>query len=368
MTIDKRIKRYVRLAAFAAVLASTGLAFGQKAPCDEGRLERAIDNCGTDMCCPAVRSNFYFQADALMLHRNVQGRTDIASLGEGGPIVLNTNSLDVPFQAGPRFLIGHSFADIPYQIEFSYFFLTSWNATAAVRDETNNTEGDQGNLFSMFTNFGKPQPIKGFDYNKFVTIRETSYFDNGELNIRRTLSVLTPGCATASVLLGVRHMGVKEGFIYHSESDIPIATGSKLDTTTHCQNDLWGPQIGGMLEIYCQDRWWVNCDLKGAICNNKIIRETTYQSAPVQPHEDYPSMVTTNSTAFVGDLDVTVICRLTEHFTTRIGYQAMWVTGLALAGRNSNINYATLLNGPLPIDSNGTTVYHGPHVGLELNW
>ena len=113
-------------------------------------------NCcaGMECCLPPPRPTWYVDTEGIALKRTVLDRINIASLGPmpGNLLVLDRDDLDQPFQAGPRILIGHTFLDTPYQIEFSFFDLGDWDATTGVRS-------DSGNLFTRFTNFGaRPSP------------------------------------------------------------------------------------------------------------------------------------------------------------------------------------------------------------------
>lgn len=341
-------------------------------PCSgtDPREDAALQACQADEICAPPRPFLYFRADAVMLHRNNLTPTNVASLGTTPNItVLSTNSLDSPFKAGPKFTIGHTFADPTYQIEFTYLWLDSWDEANSVRNATTNSLGTAGNLFSVFTGFGATVvPAPGFDRNNYVVIRESSYMETGELNVRHTLPTQTDNFA-ASYVVGIRHMGIREGFDYLSESAItttPPTLGS-LDVQTRTLNDLWGPQIGGLFEFYCQHNLWFNCDVKGALCNNSMIQETTGNlntGAPVP----FNYRRTTNGTAGVVDVDLSVVYRPSPHVTTRFGYQALWITGVAMASRNFDPDYNTLQSGPAWLDTQGTVLYHGPHAGLELSW
>ena len=93
------------------------------------------------------------------------GAAATEGLSPTGTLALSQQSLDDPFQAGARMLVGHTFGDSPYQVEVSYFWLNPLDMTAQAADPT-------GNLFSPFTNFGTPaNPL--VDNNSFVEIHLT---------------------------------------------------------------------------------------------------------------------------------------------------------------------------------------------------
>lgn len=325
----------------------------------------AASLCDDDCFFYPPRCPFYFQADAVMFRRDVHGATDAATLNSTDNLVLSTRDLDMPFNAGPRFLVGHTFEDSPYQVEFSYFWLSDLNEAVAVRDNTPNDVGTLGNLFSPFTGFGAT-PAEGLDYNNLVSIREFSFMHNMELNLRRQLP-MPPGILSTSFLIGARFMGIREQFSYFSQSDAPLP-GTTNDVRVRTRNELYGFQIGGLFEFNVDRLWWINTELKGAICNNAAGQQTLYTQAIGGVPAEFTSTRSKDGTSFIGDIALTLVCRPTAHLTTRLGYQAIWVTGAAIAAKNLNTDAEILRLGPAQINQRGNVVYHGPHAGIEIAW
>jgi len=327
--------------------------------------------CGTDPedCCPPWRPCWYARSEAILLRRDVAGSIPLATLGAGADVRLSTATMDEPFSAGPKLTIGHTFGDSPYQIEFTYFSLMETDTTLALRDThvVPLAGGATGNLYSPFSGFGNPNAIAGFDRNNFVGVQETSDLQSGEMNFIRAMP-MPRGLLATSVMIGLRYVAVNETFSYRSTSALP-GGGSALTLDTVANNALWGPQIGALFEVYAQRQWWVNFTIKGAICNN-FAQQSTFGTLNVDGVVDGIAQERNgNSTAYVADFDLSAVCRLTPHLTTRIGYQAVWIDGLALGVRNLTApDAATLLGGPAWLDNRGTTVYHGPHAGVELTW
>ena len=334
-------------------------------------IEPAISLCDPDLVVLPPRYPLYFRVEGLALRRDVHGATDIATLNDPDTLALSTRDLDMPFKAGPRFLVGHSFNDSVYQVEFSYFWLADWDDRAAVRDATINAFGLPGNLFSPFSDFSRNPPIFGFDYNDAVEIHEFSFLQNMELNLVRQLP-MPPERLTASFIIGARHMMIRERFDYFSHTNTvdPGVAGDGSNTiNTRTRNELYGAQIGGRFEFYAEQKWWINTELKGAICNNSAGQATAFtQTINGVPSGPFLGSRSQNVTSFIGDIAVEIICRPTPWLTARIGYQAMWVTGVAVAARNFEPNAGILQFGPAQINHRGQVVYHGPHAGLEFTW
>ena len=110
----------------------------------------------------------------------------------------------------------------------------------------------------------------------------------------------------------------------------------------------------------------MNFQFKGAICNNHAMQDTNGFLMPGST--PLGNTRVSDTTAFVGDLDLSAVWQIGPHWITRIGYQAIWVQNLAQAARNFDQPALVLENGPAPIDVTGKAVYHGPHIGLEFDW
>ncbi|HEY4759433.1 MAG TPA: BBP7 family outer membrane beta-barrel protein [Thermoguttaceae bacterium] len=333
------------------------------------------DPCGNGLCCyPPPRNPWYFQADAMFMKRDAGKSLPVATISNSIPpngelwdiVAFSTGDLDSPFRAGAKALVGRTIGDTRWQIDFTYFWLDSWNDSSVITDSTSNPTppGGQGNLFSPFSNFGEPTAIDGFDYNNLMSIREVSQLQNGELNLRYLLP-MPHDCLTAKFLLGVRYMSINEQFDYNSQSQ---ATGSASYISTLTRNSLVGPQLGGDFYFFAYQQCWINFEFKGAICANQTLQDTNGTRAIGVNETPLGSSDTSNPTSFVGDLNLMLVWQLRPRLITRIGYQAIWVTNVAMARRNYDPPASILLNDTPFIDTNGNVVYHGPHIGLEFTW
>src|SRR5208282_5178243 len=97
----------------------------------------------------------------------------------------------------------------------------------------------------------------------------------------------------------------------------------------HTNNNLWGPQIGGVITYGHQDVW-LQFEGKAALCENDANRDLSTNLGGVQttrPRLYY------DGTATVADINATLLWHCTAALTTRVGYQALWVDQIALAQR-----------------------------------
>ena len=320
------------------------------------------------------RTPWYGYTDFLLLHRNASRNEDFQSLGEygngqiGNP-VLSTRDLDFDFSSGGKVMVGHMLNEC-MSVEALYFGVNSWVETEGVRDNTTNALGGSGNLFSPFSNFGV-SPISGFDFNNFAQIRYATGLQNFELNFRRQVP-MRPERLTCSILFGVRYLQIPEEFDYLSTQTTtgPLA-GSAVSEQVHTGNFAVGPQIGALFEFYVENRWWVNLEVKGALLYDQAAEATAYQNTSATGAPVLPQWSTTHqsNTSYLGDVDLTFVYRWTPNFSTRLGYQALWVDDVALASKNFSTNVLSLQNGgPAQLNHSGNVVYHGPHAGFMFNW
>ena len=252
-------------------------------------------------------------------------------------------------------LLGHTFTNTPYQVEATFLWLNPLAESAQAASSADN-------LFSPFSNFGSPTVNPIVDNNSFVQIGLVSRLQTEDLCLKSKLP-LPEGDPTVILLVGVRQVGVREEFDYFST---PSTNVNPVAVHAHTNNNIWGPEIGG-LASYAHQNVWLTAQGKTAICNNDFDRELLADingasaSHPLRRelHDDH-------------------VCRYQSHdrmasdfgYNGEIGYQAMWIDQLALAARNFSDDVPTLTDAAAepPINSRGTLIYQGPFAGLQLNW
>lgn len=318
-------------------------------PCEPAR-SRCPGNDDFFLCPP--RPRLYGVFDGGALRRNPAHAVNFAAINGPGNIALSTNNFNYDFSAMGHVLVGYTINEC-LQIEGSYMAAAEAEDTAAVRGP--------GNLFSPFGGFGA-SPIVGVDFNNFAQIRYNSSLQGGELNIRRQVPV-PPGRLTTSILIGVRYIGLPEEFDYSTES---LVANNSIRVSTN--NQMVGPQIGALFEMYVDNRWWTVFEMKGALLNNRATQTTSGDINFLGAATPLSASVQEDHTSFAGDLALTFVYRWLPHLTTRLGYRALWLTNVALAPDNLNPDVNMLVQGPAQLNHNSQTVYHGPFAGIEVGW
>lgn len=328
---------------------------------------------GVPGTCPPVRfasypkaatSLWYFLAEGMALKRDANDNRDFAA-DDAGNVVLGTQDLQFDFPAGLRAVAGCRLGDWA-GFEVSYFGMFDWAEGAAVRDSTPNAAGGVGNLFSPFSDFGNPLNDV-VDQNNLASISYASSLDNFEWNFRRAL-MMPPDGLQVSILLGGRYMEIDERLDYFTASDTPIGLGATNSVGTATQNDMLGAQIGALFEFYVDPGWWIDVELKGVAFDNRARQNTTYVRNVGGVEATFPSARTERRTTFALDLDLTLSCQVNSWLTARVGYQAIWIDGLAVASGNFQPDLDILTLGPPSLNHDGKVVYHGLHIGLTGVW
>ncbi len=288
--------------------------------------------------------------------------------------VLGTGDFDNDFEPGVRAVLGRALGDW-YRLEFAYLGSYSWADTAAVwYDETvNPIPPPDGNLLSPFSNFGNNgegqgldtlavadfRPVRGLDNNDFVAIGFSSRMNSGELNLRRRVRIARDRHVRgeASCLVGLRYMNIEETFGYYSES---IATANVVDVRTN--NDMFGVQIGALSQFLVVDRGWIDVEIKGAL----FLNQASNRIDAILPAAQIDSVTSAQEdrASFMGDLSVNFNYQFAPSWTFRVGYNAIWLTGVALASENMDIHVNELVRGPTALNHSGEVCYHGPTIGL----
>jgi hypothetical protein len=304
--------------------------------------------------------------------------------GVTGPelMVLSTSDFNYDFKAAGHLTVGHTFGDC-VQLEASYMGIQQSSNTAAVRDNSFNGLIDAngnamtGDLFSPFGGFGT-FPVDNLDYNNFAQISYTSSLQTAELNVLRKIP-LVPERLSMSFLFGVRYISMVEDLQYDTQSTVvsnppnPLLPGTSNNSIhVSADNQMVGPQIGALFELYTDNRWWINTEIKAAVLNNHASTSTAYTNALNVGNggdsKSTYSRATGDHTAFAGDLAITCVYRWSPHFNTRVGYQALWLEGTAQAPNNFNTNINIVQQGPAQLNHDSGVVYHGPFAGVELGW
>ena len=332
-------------------------------PCDRGP--------GSD-CDQSDAPLLYVSAELLPLVRDQQDDVAFQTLGQAGEVALETGDFETELDAGAKVTLGAVLTDL-FRLEATYLGDYEWSDRAAVRNFDDNEFGAAGDLFAPFSNFGTPVGQLGTDYNNFASIDMATQFDSIELNLRRRLIIpvsidnaLHRGNVANSLLVGVRKISLDEQFRYASSSVLPAGgTVNRANITT--DNDLFGVQVGLLSQFLIRNgQGWVDFEVKGGVFENDVALTSAFASTDQAGNSigQFTGTDQRDRTAFLGELSLVYNRQVTRSFSYRLGYNAFWLSGVALASENLNTDINLLALGPAEVDHDSNLVLHGPTLGL----
>jgi hypothetical protein len=329
---------------------------------------------------PRFAPTWHVNADALWLLRDGDRRVEYATYGQRRPAgtnaFLTSDSLPECMETGFKTSVSRSlFSCDNLLIEAAYLGTHEWEEHVHFRDPINHpTLGVPGNIASPFSGFGRPVLVPGLDFNSIVEIGFTSELDSAELNFRHRTGLMC-GWLESSMVYGIRYMRIDETFFYQQISGVSggvppalLFGGAAHREDIATTNELLGGQLGVLGSYRVSDRWWFELDVKATLAGNDNTVETIYSRNIAGTTAVFRHEARHNCLAVIGDVNLISMYQLTRNLTLRLGYQMLWVDGLAVASEQFNANLNELVLGPIPVNDNGTLAYHGPHLGLDLNW
>ncbi|MBN1589795.1 MAG: BBP7 family outer membrane beta-barrel protein [Pirellulales bacterium] len=279
-------------------------------------------------------------------------------------VVLRASEAWPDFRAGAIVRLGRMFTPT-WGLEYSCLAADSWEGDAAVRDQTPNTPGGLGNLFSPFGRFGD-SPVDDFDYNELVSIRGNSHVKSFDLNLWHRLN-MPPEPLQVSLFYGIRYIDLGEQFTYYSQTQVPLGTGATQFVDVRTKNDLLGAQLGTFLEWHVDPRWWFDARLAAGLFNNRAAQTTLHRETGDNPGETFRENRGTRGTVGA-EVSLALVYCFRPNLSTRFGYHFLWLDRVALGAENFETNPDILRNGPAQLDVEDTIMYHGPFLGLTLTW
>jgi len=329
-----------------------------------------LDDCRPSWndACPSV----YVQVEGLFMMREPRFTDQpIIFDANAGTTLVSTSDLDFNFDPGLRATVGMRLCEGP-TLEFSYFGLFEGNASAiAVKP------GD--NSFLIF-----PNNLAG---NVFVDMDEvhvnySSWMHSFELNLPCCSGCSDEcdsgkggdkgkggGCSDVRSrsfewFAGLRYLNLGEELNISAQRIIldQIEEGSYNIRTA---NHLYGAQLGARLRRSRGLFGWEATGKAGIFGNDAQQTQAAidFPNFPLRPSVSSSEGVV----AFVGEVNLSTLYRLTDVWNVKAGYNVMWIEGLALAPDQLDFNFASASSGN-QLRNGGSMFLHGVNAGLEARW
>ena len=178
-----------------------------------------------------------------------------------------------------------------------------------------------------------------------------------------------PVCHCSNWLVGFRWAGLEE------QADLNVlccrSTGDRFTSySVQTSSQMLGPQVG----FRGRRQWknwavegWAKAMLAGTLLSSNAdpIFSSLVPSPPNNPYRG-PRRLIDTGVGFLGDLNYTLTRRLNDTWWLRLGYNMIWLSGVALAPdqwdfTNTTTSGTTLVGG-------GGVFLHGANLGLEARW
>ena len=329
-------------------------------------------------------SHWTFSAEAIALSRSggvnqtlvgqLPGATTTfaQTFDQAGVEALNANKLRQGFAAGPK--LGLTYRDDSgFGFELSYFSVFSLSGTKSV--------GPDGNWLLM-TAPGTFWQTQDFAYQAMAW-KDTTSLHSVEANGRREVS------PRLTLLAGLRWLQLNDelqGTLPPSDRGDPLWKGDDPSPTlaevpvpsattpivvnppfwtTKTTNNLYGVQVGVAGKLWELGRFSLDGVIKAGVYDN-----AAEQSALVSMKKQlYPARAAISAAAFAGDAGLHAKYRLTDRLALKVGYEALWLDGVALAAGQIRDTYTTPASvTALGVSHGSSTLFQGATLGLDYSF
>lgn len=279
-------------------------------------------------------------ADYLVLARDNFKSFTLLTNGQGGPEALNAKDLNFEMRTGPRLnLIIHELL-FGCDLELGYMFVDGFSLSK---------ESFSGGAPLIFDGpFSTVQAANGAG----MQFNYISRIHSAEANLRYS------GGGLFSLLGGFRYIDL------HEQLDGDLIGAGIADThfiTSNIDNHMYGGQIGAEIGIPIGQRLHLQGIAKAGMFSNQADL-TLYGS-------DINNAVggVKGQLAFLGEVDVIGAYCLTDNIAIRLGYQAMWLSGVGVASDQLDLANSPTAPAWHP-NTQGSLFYHGAFLGLEISF
>jgi hypothetical protein len=139
--------------------------------------------------------------------------------------------------------------------------------------------------------------------------------------------------------------------------------------TAKTQNNLYGGQIGVDAKLLELGRFSIDGLIKAGVYDNNASQWGLVSMAK----KLFPTQATTNHPAVVGEAELQLKYKLTKGLALKVGYEALWLDGVALAPGQIRETYITappqaVTARALGVNCDSNVLFQGGTVGLEASF
>jgi hypothetical protein len=293
---------------------------------------------------------FTVGAIALIPQNNARNQT-VVNLGPPAGVIapaLTTGDMDFDWRVEPSFLLGYRPTKMDAW-EISYFGLDDWNTERTAPGPSGAVFSLPGDLGSgLFTDLGAPFSSVAVNYSSRIDNAEINYFWHHD-------------CPALMWMAGFRYFHLDERF--DILGTIPGTPDSSYDI--HTDNDLFGGQLGVRLQHCCCSRFEFDVTAKAGAYGNSVGQSQSVDEAGTLVRDNGRHEA---DWAFIGDIGTNCSYYICKNWCAMIGYNAMWVDGVALAPDQLDFSAPLVPGAGGGLNRGGNVFYQGGHVALGCKW
>jgi len=344
---------------------------------------------------PQSAPRWTFSAETIVLGRTgganqplvglLPGSTQFAATQSASALaaeVFNSNQFWQGFSAGPKISVTYH-DESGYGAEFSYFNIFTQSATKTV-GPTNPAD-----WLVMYAP-GSFWQTQDFAYQGMAWKDATNLYNaeaNGRLNLSPGVTVLggfrwlqlndtLVGWLTPADRIAPNWKGpcLLQGASGCALSDVPNPPpgGSVVIYppfwTAKTQNNLYGAQIGVDAKLLELGRLSIDGVIKAGVFDNDARQSALVSMAKTL----FPTQAAANHAALVSEADLQLKYQLAKGLALKVGYEALWLDGVALAPGQIRETYTTapptLSARALGVNCGSNVLFQGATVGLEVSF
>jgi hypothetical protein len=340
---------------------------GSQAP----RRDESQDGCCLPSCidpCPCC----YVQVDALFLQRSPRTTNQAIVVDPNTDTTfLSTSDLDFNYNPGLQATVGWCLCD-GRALELSYFGLFDASSTES--------SVAPGGAFLTFPDNLVDNVFVGMDR---VFVDYSSALHGLELNLPCCCGCCTTccdqcgcdgrchgsdldgvRCQSVTWFAGLRYLNLRERLNIVAQRD-EVGGVEEGAYNIRTSNNLYGAQLGARIRR-TQGRFGWEATGKGGIFASDVQQEQSVTDFPPVPPLRPTVSSSRDGVAFIGELNLTGLYRLTDIWNLRAGYSLLWIEGVALAPDQLDFDFAAAEGGS-ELDTSGMFL-HGVNFGLEGRW
>lgn len=297
---------------------------------------------------PQADAVWYASAEALglQLDNGTGGNVPVVIDSFTDAPLLSAGDVNYPMAVGPKLTLGRTIGEC-HAVEMVYFGLHQWDTSRSVTGD--NDLAIPGALGLASLDF--------FNVDR-LTVSSQATINNVEANLWRRVDG-GPLCLMA----GFRYFDLDERFVIRGADSDTGASRYRIGT----QNDLFGGQLGGRYR-----RCFGPGSLFGleAVAKAGVFGNTAGTSQSVTDFDNTFSLRNVSDSAgqaaFVGDIGITGLLRVTDSLQVRIGYTMIWVEGIARAA--NQLDFTDNLDSGRFVHFGEGAFLQGINVGLEYGF